>query len=147
LNGTTLEDRCKIYNNTCKLKCSAFTESETCQSDDCFWLYSESEGERGNCEEKDDDLLTCSDVKRSYQCPLSGISKLENNKCIWVLDMCYDVKDTCKSVINKDICESEGVARGTNGILNCLWLKENTTRNVSGKCENQVRLKDIICSY
>jgi hypothetical protein len=44
-NDCTIEDKCKIYKNICKLKCSTFTKSEKCRSDDCFWLYNESEGE------------------------------------------------------------------------------------------------------
>jgi hypothetical protein len=45
LNGTILENECEIYNNICKLKYSTFTETESCRSDDCFWLYNEAEGE------------------------------------------------------------------------------------------------------
>jgi hypothetical protein len=140
LKGTTLKDKCKIYNNICKLKCSTFTESESCRSDDCFWLYNESTGEEGNCKEKIDNLLTCSDVKRSNQCPLSNVNNLKEKKCIWVLNTCYDVKSTCESITaNGDVCEIEGAAIETNeNILKCLWLKENTTKNVVGRCTNKV---------
>jgi hypothetical protein len=41
LNGTTLETKCKIYNNVGKLKCSSFTKGENCRNDYCFWLYRE----------------------------------------------------------------------------------------------------------
>jgi hypothetical protein len=47
-----------------KLKCSTSTESESCRSDDYFWLYNENIGEKGNCKEKDDNLLIYSDVKK-----------------------------------------------------------------------------------
>jgi hypothetical protein len=122
------------------LKCSTFSESESCRSDDCFWLYNGSTGEKGSCKEKDDGLLRCSDVKRLDQCPLSNVNNLKEKKCIWVLNTCYDVKSTCESVTaNEDVCETKGVAIETNGnTLKCLWLKENTTKNATGKCTNEV---------
>jgi hypothetical protein len=145
LNGTALEDKCKTYNNKCKLKCSAFTESEKCRSDDCFWLYNESEGEEGNCKEKDDNNLRCDDAKRSNQCPLSDVNNLKEKKCIWVLNRCYDVKSTCESItVGGDICEANGAAVTSNGdTLKCSWLEENTTKNITGRCTNEVYLRNI----
>jgi hypothetical protein len=128
------------------LKCSTFTKNENCRSDDCFWLYNDSEGEGGSCKEKDDNLLACSDVKRSTQCPLSlsGVSKLENNKCIWVLDMCYDVENTCESITeNEDLCETNGAAVGTNGNISCVWGKNNLGNGICAE-KNSLSCDDYV---
>jgi hypothetical protein len=103
-------------------------------------LYSESTGENGICKEKDDEFLRCSDAKRSNQCPLSNINNLKESKCVWVVNTCYDVKSDCESITaNEDACETEGAAIETNGdMLKCLWLKQNTTKNIVAKCINKV---------
>jgi hypothetical protein len=148
LNGTILEDMCKIYNNICKLKCSTFTESESCRSDDCFWLYN---GEEGSCEEKDDELLGCSDVKRSDQCPSSNVNSLKEKKCIWALNACYDVKNTCESITeNRDVCETSGAAVGTNGGISCVWGKDSLGSGICAEknslsCDDYVR--ELGCTW
>jgi hypothetical protein len=38
LIDTTLEDKCKIYDNMCKLKCSIFLTEQSCRRDDCLWI-------------------------------------------------------------------------------------------------------------
>jgi hypothetical protein len=46
--------------------------------------------------------------------------------------------------MNEDICEIEGAAVETNrDILKCLWLKENTIKNIVGRCKNEVYLNDF----
>jgi hypothetical protein len=69
--------------------------------------------------------------KRSNQYPLSNVSNLKEKKCMWVLNTCYDVKSNCESI----------TANGD--ILKCLWLKENTTKNVIGRCANGVYLNNF----
>jgi hypothetical protein len=114
-----------------------------CRSDDCFWLYNESEGEEGSCKDKDDSNLSCDDVKRPSQCALSNVDNLKEKKCIWVLNTCYNVMTTCESItVNGDVCETNGSAVSSSGeTLKCLWLEENTTEDVIGRCTNEVYLK------
>jgi hypothetical protein len=110
-------------------------------------LYSGGEGEEGSCKEKDDNSLSCDDIKRSSQCPLSSVDNLKEKKCIWILNKCYDVKNTCESITDEEICEAEGSAIETNGnTLNCLWLKENETKNINGRCVNEVCLTLLLNS-
>jgi hypothetical protein len=49
----------------------------------CFWLYTENEGDNGNCKSKDDATLTCSNLKRKEQCEGVDVFELKN-KCFWL---------------------------------------------------------------
>jgi hypothetical protein len=134
------KDGCEICKTGCVTKCSILAENGSCnKNDDCFWLYNESEGEKGSCVEKSDGGLRCDDAKRSNQCPLSDVINLLEKKCVWALNMCYDVKNTCESIRNRDVCQTEGAAVATSEkILNCLWLEENITRNTGARCAIRV---------
>jgi hypothetical protein len=88
--------------------------------------------------------LRCDEAKRSNQCPLSNVNNLKEKKCIWALNTCYDVKSTCESITaNEDVCETNGAAVNSSSgdTLKCLWLEENTTEKVIGRCANEVYLK------
>jgi hypothetical protein len=57
--------------------------------------------------EKSDGNLRCDDARRSNQCPLSDVINLLEKKCIWVLNICYDVKNTWECIRNRDVKQKE----------------------------------------
>jgi hypothetical protein len=140
LNGTPLEDKCKIYKNICKLKCSFFTISENCRSDNCFWLYNETKGEEGSCKEKDDDNLRCDEVIRSGQCTQADI-KAFDGKCWWNGEangsgVCLSVEDeyTCER-LSPFVCDSYEMILSSLVVSDepCFYNSDKNT--VDSKCE------------
>jgi hypothetical protein len=138
LNGTSLEEKCKIYNNTCKFKCWTFTSEESCIDDDCFWLYNESEGEEGTCKEKDDSNFICDELQRESQCALSNVYNLELN-CLWVkrdkYEKCIKTEITCNELPGF-LCEE--YEKGSEDItgLNVIdsWCFVNDEKKENGLC-------------
>jgi hypothetical protein len=49
----------------------------------CFWLYNNTSGYLGGCRNKADQTLECNDAKRSGQCRLTDVNKLNGN-CFWL---------------------------------------------------------------
>jgi hypothetical protein len=133
---------------TCEYSGTAKTEDGK-KNYDCFWLYSEEEGEKGNCKEKNDTVLLCGDAKREKQCPLSGVNSLEEKKCVWipggVVSRCVDVKSECEDLSNSTWCETNGAAVSETTTLECLWLHGSGTESGEGKCVSKVLL--ICCCY
>jgi hypothetical protein len=52
---------------------------------DCFFLYSETSEETGNCRSRTDTTLSCSDVMQERQCPLTDVSNLGSDECLWLV--------------------------------------------------------------
>jgi hypothetical protein len=139
LVGTTLEGKCKYYNNMCQLKCSNFVGSGSC-TDDCFWLYNETSGVDGSCKEKNDNLLKCENVKRKEQCTLSDVLNLGNN-CFWLYNQASGVDGICKERNDNSLQCSDAQREGQctlSDVLNlgnnCVWVNGECL-SVEEKCE------------
>jgi hypothetical protein len=92
-----------------KTSCGNISTSATCEYSgaaksenkiyDCFWLYNKSSGNDGNCEDKNDSSLTCSDAKRNDQCMNTNISNFGTN-CLWIIkNETSGIGDTCKTKV------------------------------------------------
>jgi hypothetical protein len=141
LDKTILEDKCKIYDNLCKLKCLTFTESENYRNDDCFWLYDENEGEEGSCKEKDDSSLRCSEVVRGGQCTQADVEAFDG-KCWWNGEVngsgvCLSLEDeyTC-GILSSFICDNYEITSSSLIVTDepCFYNGDKNTVSPEDKC-------------
>jgi hypothetical protein len=67
--------------------------------------------------------------------------------CIWIEEeigyKCHGVKDSCENIKDgNSVCEFPGAAvsvSDSNKItLECIWLSENTEKEIESRCENKV---------
>jgi hypothetical protein len=120
----------------------------------CFWLFSSntSTTDDGECRAKDDESLKCSDVKRSTQCRLSDVTKLDT-ECVWVEEEktpCQEVKTKCQDLGTEDICETAGAAVESGKELRCVWVDGepigDKCQPVKSSCED-IKRGPTTCNY
>jgi hypothetical protein len=78
----------------------------------CFWLYNETNGNDGNCLEKNNTELNCTVVKHEPQCNNDALAetylvnkcKIDNNVCV----------PKCDYISEQSVCESR--------VDECFWL-------------------------
>jgi hypothetical protein len=110
---------------------------------DCFWLFSSNVTgvNDGECRAKDDDELSCSDLKRSTQC-VDGVYI----ECMWMEEEemhCQEMKSTCSSLETESMCQTAEEVD-----MSCFWLREKTNAGEStgdgngntAKCISKVML-------
>jgi hypothetical protein len=83
LGETSLNDKCDIYNDKCKQKCSTLLSDVDCYSrnEDCFWLFSGKTGSDGNCYNNNDNTVSCENSKRWDEC--TSLNKFRTD-CFWL---------------------------------------------------------------
>jgi hypothetical protein len=133
LANTLLPNKCGVYGDICKELCYNITAFNDCnaRADDCFWLYNSSDTELndGECRDKDDESLTCLNVRRSTQCPSSGVKNLDS-RCIWKESEC--VPSSCSYYLSESAvgCKNVKSSRGSC-FLNFDVEQDNVTRPCS----------------
>jgi hypothetical protein len=157
LGNTDLSGKCGVYSdNVCKLKCSELTINgdEVCNGrvGDCYWLYSDLEGNDGECKNITE-KVDCSVGKRYSQCPISDKTvNVLSNDCFWIysktntdttnMGICRrkDAEDlTCGEVIRSEQCMEGLEETSLNGKClfdsTCKWICDEI--NVKNDCENR----------
>jgi hypothetical protein len=111
LDGTSLFNKCDIYNDKCKLRCSTLENENDCNNKNyCFWLYKSNLGNDGDCKSKIDSSIICSNAKRSEQCTISDVNNLGNNNCLWLLGNISNIEEPSK-------CENKVLFKNNQYIL------------------------------
>jgi hypothetical protein len=113
----------------------------------CFWLFGNNneQSNDGVCRAKNDMQLACSDVKRSSQCQLSGVDKLDT-ECVWVVteavgQECQQVKSSCEDITQGPAtCNYAGAAKSGTDTLSCLWVGGAATscQEVKSSCDSLI---------
>jgi hypothetical protein len=153
LEGTGLDGQCNWYDSGCKQKCSLISADSTCngRANECFWLYSELEGNDGVCKEMmSDDNVICSNAMRNSQCENTSLPQF-SDVCYWLYSSsiltdnsgsCESQTDnsiSCSSVKRSEQCEND--SQSTFG-SRCLWASGDGTNEAM--CVEDVCLKKVV---